>query len=133
MKNIIIFVKIKQIMKKSITLPLLLIAFILLSSSTNKKSIINSIVGIKWHVDNSKSTTSICFKKDGTFWHYYSNLDVDSLMFSRWGVDGDKMYLFDENKESDLKHIYIQIVSCEKDCMTIKDMKKNEYIKFLKK
>jgi len=124
--------QIKQNMKKAITLPLLLIAFFLLSSSTNKNSIIKSIIGVKWRVDDPAVTTTVCFKKDGTFWHYYANSIADSLMFCRWSVENDKLYLFDDGNV-DLKFFYVEIISSEKNSMTIKDTRKNKYIKFLKK
>lgn len=120
-------------MKKAITIPLLLIAFFLLSSSTNTKSTINSITDIKWCIDNPSATTLICFKKDGTFWHYYANSKADSLMFCRWDVENGNLCLFDGDEKNGLKFLRVKIISCEKDCMTIKDTRKNEYIKFLKK
>jgi len=119
-------------MKKAITLPLLLIAFFLLSSSTSKNSIIKSIIDVKWRVDNPDVTTTVCFKKDGTFWHYYQNTIADSLMFCKWNVEGDKIYLFADGG-IDLKFFYIEVISSKNNSMTIKDTRKNEYIKFLKK
>jgi len=119
-------------MKKVITIPLLLLAFILLASNTNKNSMFKSIIGVKWRVDNPAVTTTVCFKKDGTFWHYYANGVADSLMFCKWNVENDKLYLFDDG-HVDLKFFYIEVVSLEKNHMTIKDTRKNEYIKFLKK
>jgi len=117
-----------------------LTAILFLSSMIEKSSInTKSFVDVKWCLNDTTNTidtiesASLCFKKDKTFWHYRTrNLLVDSFMFSNWGVENNKLYLFD-NTLSQSKFAFMRIVSCNEKYMIIEDLKKKELVKFRKK
>ena len=112
-----------------------LVAILLLSSMVKKPAInIKSFVDVKWCIDDTTVSTIICFKKDNTFWHYriYKSR-LDSVMFSKWGIENDKLYLLDNDIVSDFKFYYMKIISCDKNSMTLEDVAKKKYIRFCKK
>lgn len=117
-------------MKKFTIIPLLSLILIFFSSGITK----NSFVDTKWRIDDPSINIEICFKSDGTFWHYYSNSKVhlDSLLLCKWGIEKDQMYLFDES--TNLKFNYMTIISCNKNSMVIRYIdKKREDIKLIKR
>jgi len=127
-------------MKKTTTITFLFLASILFLSNTIKKPSINInlFVDTKWRVDDTTRTVdlienaTICFKKDRTFWHYRThNAVVDSFQFSNWGVENEKLYLSDKGL-IEPKFAFMKIISCNKNCMLIEDLKRNKLVKLVK-
>lgn len=115
---------------------LLFLSAILLLSSMKEKpySNLKQFVNIKWHLEEiSKDVNAtVCFKSDNTFWHYRTNgSQVDSLMFSKWGVENDKIYFLIESLANS-KIAYIKIVSCDSKYMLIEDLTQKRNIKLRK-
>jgi len=118
-------------MKKTIKITTLFIVALLSASMTNKESVdIKTFINAKWKIDGSKTAIIVCFKSDNTFWHY-TNIDskVDSIKFSNWGIEKDKLYFSDESVMENKKFSYFKIISCNKEYMIVDDFNKKDTVK----
>lgn len=125
-------------MKNFIKLTVLLLSFFMLSSNKSKESIKNKyFVNTKWRIDNPAVKTTVCFKSDNTFWHYYNKEDaeamrMDSSIFCRWGVENEKIYLF-EDTNVNVKFQFMEIVSCKKDLLVLKYLEGGKLVTLINK
>jgi len=113
---------------KKIIIPILFLIFIFFSSNIDKDSFINT----KWQLEGP-SYAVIYFKHDHTFWHYFqSQSHTDSIMLCKWELKNGKLCFFNDSDKFS-KSFYLEIISCGKYDMTIKDTRKNELIKYHRK
>jgi hypothetical protein len=127
-------------MKKTIVATFVFLITIFLFSSMVNKPLLNSVkfVNIHWKLsDISQSNdatekATVCFKSDNTFWHYRTrDSRVDSLMFSRWGIEDDKIFFIAEDLEKP-KFGYIKIISCDNKYMVLDDLIQKRQVKLQK-